>query len=100
MAPPGSTPDKFEFLSFILKFIVILIIIMIPIFIAYASGLTFILERCMGIPFMVGLILLLVPGLNIIGAILLFICGIMLMFGKCKKYYFENPSSNKILPVD
>lgn len=75
--------------------IAIIIICMIGLIISNIVGATSILTRCYGFSFVTGLLFLLVPGLNVIGVILMAIAGVMLILGRCKKVHYYTKSLNK-----
>ena len=52
------------------------------------------LKQCMNLSIVLGIVFLLVPGVNIIGLILLAISGAMLLSGKCKKCDDKNKTSS------
>ena len=52
------------------------------------------LKQCMNLSIVLGIVFLLVPGVNIIGLILLAISGALLLAGKCKTCDDKNRTSS------
>ena len=70
--------------------VVVVVVLSICLLVANLVAGTSILTRCYGLSFTVGLLLLLIPGLNIVGLLLMAIAGMMLLLGKCKHVHLYN----------
>ena len=74
----------------------VVLLVFFTILIGYVAGTVsanaLLLKRCLGFSYTLGVILLLVPGLNMIGAFLVAISGLMQLLGKCKACNMSTPA--------
>ena len=60
------------------------IVVSVCIVVAMVTAQARLLNQCLGISILVGIILLVFPGLNLVGLCLLAVAGLMILLGKCK----------------
>lgn len=64
--------------------IVAAIVAIVSLVVASVVSHAHLIRRCVGLSFTVACALLLIPGLNVVGLLLLVVSGLMLMMGKCQ----------------
>ena len=77
--------------------IILSIVAFVALTVATITSQARLIKQCLGISITIGIYLLIIPGLNFIGLILLMICGLMIMAGKCKSCHDKIGTNTKKL---
>lgn len=70
------------------------IILIVCLFVATVMAQARLLNQCLNMSIALGIVLLLIPGVNLIGLILLAVAGALILAGKCKKCDDKNKTSS------